>query len=331
MNDIKEHTEPARRKFVSACNEYVETHPKISFSHARTLIDIFKVAWPEIVDLYDHISQAVIIKSVQVVEQEEYKNLLISDWAYYRLSLTQYMLTALLMGDSKKIISEAEAQIFQPEQMDTDQTAKLDTIEARSRILVPKVSLESKSFSESTLIGRSRSKANLSGIELSVPGQSISRFAKLTKEGGFDLTSLDKEIAPSDKKSDMETKKSVPAKEPTQETVRKRTRQAPADFQHREKQQIEFEKKRSHQQENFEEMLQAFKLREAARAATVSEQRLNTGTPRIFYRTSLTRPPITRQTLSAKVPKGIATPLFSGPSDPDIIIETSTPSDKAFK
>ncbi|MCP3686093.1 MAG: hypothetical protein GY861_25890, partial [bacterium] len=47
--------------------------------------------------------------------------------------------------------------------------------------------------------------------------------------------------------------------------------------------------------------------------------------------TSLARPPITQQTLSAKVPKGIATPLFSGPLDPDIIIETSTPSDKVFK
>ncbi|MCP3686463.1 MAG: hypothetical protein GY861_27815 [bacterium] len=69
---------------------------------------------------------------------------------------------------------------------------------------------------------------------------------------------------------------------------------------------------------------------ETARAATISKQRLNTGSPRIFYGTSLARPPIMLQSLSAKVPKEISTPLFSGPSDPDIIIETSTPSDKTF-
>ncbi len=76
---------------------------------------------PEIVDLYDRISQIVMAESNQESKKETYRNLFVSDWAYYRLSLTQYMHTALLMGDSKKIISETEAQIFQPEDMDIDQ------------------------------------------------------------------------------------------------------------------------------------------------------------------------------------------------------------------
>ncbi len=70
MESIKQLMEPARRKFVSVCNEYVETHPKISFGQAQTLIDIFKVAWPEIADLYDQISQAVIMKSNKESEKE---------------------------------------------------------------------------------------------------------------------------------------------------------------------------------------------------------------------------------------------------------------------
>ncbi len=170
------------------------------------------------------------MQNTQEPKPEEHKNLLISDWAYYRLSLTQYMLTALLMGDSGEIISEAE------EKMDIDQAAGPDTIEARSQILVPKTSLESKSFSESTSIGRPRIRPNLSGIELSIPGQLTTRFVKLTKEGGFDLTSLDKQIAPSKNKSDMETKKPVPTEESTQESMWKRVRQTPSDFQHKEKQ-----------------------------------------------------------------------------------------------
>ncbi len=72
-------------------------------------------------------------------------------------------------------------------------------------------------------------------------------------------------------------------------------------------------------------------IKETSRAATISKQRQDTGTPRIFHGTSLTRPPIGQQLLSAEVQKKIPTLLSSGPSDPDIVVETSTPSDKVFK
>ncbi len=305
MENIKELIEPARRKFTSACNEYVEKHPKISFSRARTLIDIFKVAWPEIADLYDQINLKVINESSQVSQLKEYEKLYISDWAYYRLSLTQYMLTALLMGDSKEFVIE--------ERMDVDQT---NTIEARSHILVPAMSLESKSVSESTSIGRPRIRPHLSGIELSVPGQLTTRFVKLTKEGLFDLTSLDKPTASFKKKS--ETEKSIPVEDLTQESVRKRIRQAS----------IERRKEETCQQGKFGEVLQTYRLQEAARAATISKQRLDTGTPRTFFGTSPVRPPITRQSLSGRK---TTTSAMSGPSDPDIVIETPTSSDEVFK
>ncbi|MCP3684201.1 MAG: hypothetical protein GY861_16080, partial [bacterium] len=154
------------------------------------------------------------------------------------------------------------------------------------------------------------------GIELSVPGQLTTRFAKLTKEGRFDLTSLDKQIAPSEKKS--ETKKSIPVEDLTQESVRKRVRQAS----------VKCKKEESHQQGSFGEVLRTYKLQEAARAATISKQKLHTGTPRTFYGTSLIRPPIARQSLSAK---RISTLTTSGSLDPDIVIETSTSSEKVLK
>ncbi|MCP3682332.1 MAG: hypothetical protein GY861_06540 [bacterium] len=49
-------------------------------------------------------------------------------------------------------------------------------------------------------------------IELSVLGHFILKFVTFTKEGGFDLKSLDKQIASLDKKSDMEAKKLLPTK-----------------------------------------------------------------------------------------------------------------------
>ncbi len=103
-----------------------------------------------------------------------------------------------------------------------------------------------------------------SGIEFSVPGQFTSKFTKFTKEGGIDLKSSDKQIASSDEKSDMEVKKSLPAKETIQEQGWKKIRQAPADFQHKEKQQVEFDQKVSQKHGIFEEVLQAHKTKETS-------------------------------------------------------------------
>ncbi len=186
------------------------------------------------------------------------------------------MLTALLMGGSKKIISEAESEIFQPdttEEMDIDQAVDHCTIEARAQILAPKASLEFKSSSESTLIGRPRNKANISGIELSVPGQFTSKFAKLNKEGGFDLTSSDKQVASFDEKSDTEIKQSLPIEESIQDLERKRIRHSPADFHNKEKQQVGFNTRRQANKEMFEEVLRTYTIEETSRAATLSKQR----------------------------------------------------------
>ncbi|MCP3686736.1 MAG: hypothetical protein GY861_29205, partial [bacterium] len=55
----------------------------------------------------------------------------------------------------------------------------------------------------------------------------------------------------------------------------------------------------------------------------ISKQRLTTGTPKMFHGTSLTRPPIARQSLSAKE--------ISGSLDSDIIIKIPTSSEQVFK
>ncbi len=122
--------------------------------------------------------------------------------------------------------------------------------------------MDPKLISESTLIGRPRIKTNTSGIEFSVPEQFTSKFTKFTKEGGIDLKSSDKQIVSSDEKSDTEAKKSLPAKETIQEQGWKRIGQAPADFQHREKQQVEFDQRVPQKQGIFEEVLQAHKTKE---------------------------------------------------------------------
>ncbi len=72
-------------------------------------------------------------------------------------------------------------------------------------------------------------------------------------------------------------------------------------------------------------------IKETSRAATISKQRQDTGTPRVFYGTSLTRPPIAQQPLSAGVRKKVSTPFYSGPLDPDIVTKTSTPLENIFK
>ncbi|MCP3682241.1 MAG: hypothetical protein GY861_06065, partial [bacterium] len=181
--------------------------------------------WPEIIEIYNQINQSIIYKHYEQQDQETYQDQSISDWAYYRMSLGQYMLTTLLMGGSEKIISEAESQLLQqnvPESMDTDQAVEPGTSKTHQETSILKVSLDSKIFSESTLIGRPRTKTNTPGIEFSVPGQFTVKFTKFTETGGIALKSSDKQTTSSDEKSDTEAEKSLPTEESTQEKKWKR-------------------------------------------------------------------------------------------------------------
>ncbi len=117
------------------------------------------------------------------------------------------------------------------------------------------------------------------------------------------MKSADKQIISSDEKSDTKANKSLTIKESIQEQGRKRIRQAPADFQHKEKQQVDYHQKVSQKQGIFEEVLQAHKVSETSRAATIQRQRQATGTPKEFFRTPLTRPSITQRPLSVGAQK----------------------------
>ncbi len=120
MKQIKSLISHTWKKYLTACSEYTEFHPEVSFVRARTLIDIFAIAWPEIIENYDQITH--MLKINQLMPQDF--SFAISSWAFKRLSLNQYMITTLLMGSNEKIISEAEFELIQqnlPEKMDTDQ------------------------------------------------------------------------------------------------------------------------------------------------------------------------------------------------------------------
>ncbi len=101
--------------------------------------------------------------------------------------------------------------------MDTNQAVEPGTSETNQETSTLKVSLDPKIFSESTLIGRPRTKTNTPGIEFSIPGQFTTKFTKFTETGGIALESLDKQATSSDEKSDTEAVKFLPAEEPTQE------------------------------------------------------------------------------------------------------------------
>ncbi len=53
MDHIKLFSLPAKRKYTAACSDYAETHVRVSFTRAQSLVDIFEAAWPEIVEIYD--------------------------------------------------------------------------------------------------------------------------------------------------------------------------------------------------------------------------------------------------------------------------------------
>ncbi|MCP3683650.1 MAG: hypothetical protein GY861_13275 [bacterium] len=61
---IRDLVKPAWRKYMDTCTEYVNLHRgtlnKVDHLRARTLIDIFSVAWTEIVLVYDEISKMIL-------------------------------------------------------------------------------------------------------------------------------------------------------------------------------------------------------------------------------------------------------------------------------
>ncbi len=44
---------PARRKYTVACSDYAETHARVSFTQAQSLVDIFEAIWPKIIEIYE--------------------------------------------------------------------------------------------------------------------------------------------------------------------------------------------------------------------------------------------------------------------------------------
>ncbi|MCP3686369.1 MAG: hypothetical protein GY861_27310, partial [bacterium] len=90
---------------MDTCTEYVNLHKgtfnKVDHLRARTLIDIFSVAWAEIVPVYDAITRMIL------AERSARPHLTVSciDWAFKRMSSAQFAVHALLQGSSYNYFS----------------------------------------------------------------------------------------------------------------------------------------------------------------------------------------------------------------------------------
>ncbi|MCP3686653.1 MAG: hypothetical protein GY861_28785 [bacterium] len=63
---IRELVKPAWRKYMDTCTEYINLHRgtlnEVDHLRARTLINIFSIAWSEIIPVYDEISKMILIE-----------------------------------------------------------------------------------------------------------------------------------------------------------------------------------------------------------------------------------------------------------------------------
>ncbi|MCP3683110.1 MAG: hypothetical protein GY861_10505, partial [bacterium] len=90
---------------MDTCAEYVNLHKgtssKVDLLRTRTFIDIFSVAWTEIVSMFDTISNMVLVER----SARSHLNVSCIDWAFKRMSLTQFAVHALLQGGTYNYFS----------------------------------------------------------------------------------------------------------------------------------------------------------------------------------------------------------------------------------
>ncbi len=83
---------------MDTCTEYVNLHRgtpnEVDHLRAQTLIDIFTVAWSEIVPVYDEISKMILTEKSAKPDL----NASCIDWAFKQMSLAQFMVHSLLQG-----------------------------------------------------------------------------------------------------------------------------------------------------------------------------------------------------------------------------------------
>ncbi len=109
--EIRKAIWPIWRKYLDACNEYVKLHKgtsnEVDLFRARTLIDIFSVAWTEIASLFDQISRMILAKKSAKPELD----VSCIDWAFKRISLAQFAVFNLLQGNAYNYFSLFKTKI----------------------------------------------------------------------------------------------------------------------------------------------------------------------------------------------------------------------------